>query len=164
MARPFVNFLNGFLVVFFAGPIFASHCNVTNGFDDPVEVPKCYSNGDRYCVVVMQNLIEEDNPIKPGCGKCNNAGTVCADEDLRGVFPEDKEIEWIIANILDPGASNIGRVSFTEDEDEVECGRIKKCTGCEPDGVKWKCGTEDRLPWKVKPRRISGDECKYTEA
>ena len=154
---------NVFRFMFLGSAIISLEDRCLFAFEASVDGPGieyCNSNTTKYCEVVMQDLIGEDNPIKPYCGNCNSQGTICQDEGLRGVFPADITINWILKNPVNAGGGQTGKKSFTE-QTEVECGRVKECTGCEMIAGSYKCKSEDRRDWLVKPRRISGDECMY---
>lgn len=146
--------------------------SIRYSFGQPQLPANCYTNADRTCANVLNSLIFDDNqPLKVRCSAClpdpdpNHPGQfVCPDMGGRGIFPDpDTSIEWIVYHPTAPNGNQTGKKSYTENAETV-CGTIKSCNGCETVGGQQRCKSESiGVEWKVKPRRISGEECKYEE-
>jgi hypothetical protein len=112
----------------------------------------------------------EQQPLRNLCGQCltNMSGNlVCPAENQYAIFPNtDTTISFVRSGPADPSGNEPGKKQF-EELGQVECGEIRRCLGCYPvvsPSIDPFCKTEATSVWFVKPRQLTGDDCKLSIA
>lgn len=145
---------------------------VTNGVSGqgapvgpPPTVQSCFVEKEEDCFQAVSYMtVIENQSLSVLCGTCQRdaGGYVCPKQGEEAIVPDgSKKVAWIKKHPSGNG-STTGKTSNEEHGDNVICGEIVICEGCNAvilPGYAPQCRYRKHSDWEIKPRRLTGETC-----